>query len=155
MFSEQTSLALSVSARCGVIAVAFLPFNPPPPHTPPPSIAQDWSGNHGAVCLSVCKSQEAAPAKSPKSSECSKPRCQNNTIPSLPPAGPLSVIITCLSHSLGLQQVQAERPLHPARGEGRRHHPAHAVCSQGPLKETVFPHSAYSECGSVNIQIFT
>lgn len=109
-----------VSGWWSKIAVAFLSFDPP-------GIAQDRSGNHESVCLSVCKSQEAAPAKSPKSSECSKTRCQNNATPSLPPAGPLSGIITCLSRSLGLQQVQAEGPLYPARGEGRQHHPAHAV----------------------------
>lgn len=113
-----------VSGWWSKIAVAFLPFDPP-------GIAQDRPGNHESVCLSVCKSQEAAPAKSPKSSECSKTRCQNNAKPSLPPSGPLSGIITCLSQSLGLQQVQAEGPLHPARGEGRQHHPAHAVPSEG------------------------
>lgn len=148
MFSEQTSLALSLPS----VARLQLLFSP---LTPRPVIAQDGSGNHEPVCLSVCKSQEAAPAKSPKSSECSKPQCQNNTILSLPPAGRLSVIITCLSQSLGLQQVRAERPLHAAHGEGRWHHPDHALCSPGPLKETVFPHSAYSESGSVNIQIYT
>lgn len=115
-----------VSGRWSKIAVAFLPFDPP-------GIAQDSSGNHESVCLSVCKSQEAAPAKSPKSSECSKTRCQNNATPSLPPAEPLSGIITCLSQSLGLQQVQAEGPLCPACGEGGQHHPAHAVPSEGDI----------------------
>lgn len=98
-----------VPARCGQIAVAFLPFDPP-------IVAQYWSGNHEPVCLSVCKPQEAAPAKSPKSSERTKPRCQNNTTPSPPLAGPLSVIITCLFHSPELQQVQAERALRLAQG---------------------------------------
>lgn len=65
-----------VPARCGQIAVAFLPFDPP-------VVAQYWSGNHEPVCLSVCKPQEAAPAKSPKSSERTKTTVskQYNPIP--------------------------------------------------------------------------